>query len=224
MISFLTLSLAALLPARAPPRAAVRACTASTVEFSRPHRIDPKRKYERVEIAAAPAECEALCRRFELEGLAGLEANVSLSAVGRQQQVRVRASGSLTGRGVRRKSFSGESVEMTVEEVEFEAFFAEDADDNDEDDALGGELDMSDETIFDEPIDDGAIDLVRAAPPCPLSMPHYPMHSHPPRAGRARRTAPLHASERSHPARSGHMGHRRRAGNDLLRLRPQRRC
>ena len=171
----------ALLPARAPPRtAAVRACALPTAEFSRPHRIDPKRKFERVQIAAVPAECEALCRRFELEGLGGLEANVSLSAVVRQQKVRVRASGSMTGRGVRRKSFSGESVEVSVEEVEFEAYFAEDADDDD-DGSLGGEIDMSDETLFDEPLDDGAIDLVRAAPPCPLLRRCSLTRSRPPR-------------------------------------------
>ena len=57
MISCCALTLAALLPARAPPRtAAVRACALPTAEFSRPHRIDPKRKYERAigEDARAP--------------------------------------------------------------------------------------------------------------------------------------------------------------------------
>lgn len=215
------LTLAALLPARAPPRAAVvRVCALSTAEFSRPHRIDPKRKYERIQIAAAPAECEALCGRFELEGLGGLEANVSLSAVGRQQKVRIRATGSLTGRGVRRKSFSGESVEVSAENVEFEAYFADDADDDDG--SLGGEIDMSDETIFDEPIDDGAIDLVRAAPLCSVQTATLRLTLLPSAlAGRARRAALIHASDRSRPAGRGHVGHRRRPGNGLLRLRPQ---
>mmetsp|Transcript_705 Transcript_705/g.1444 ORF Transcript_705/g.1444 Transcript_705/m.1444 type:complete len:215 (-) Transcript_705:90-734(-) len=132
------------------------AIMSASIEFSRPIGVDRKQKYQRVELSASPEECASLCKRFDLEGIDSLQANVSISRVRlTEQTLRVRATGSMTGIGVSRKNFGGERVTLDVQGIDFEAYYATEA----EDDAGGGELDMSNDEAFDEPIVNGEIDL-----------------------------------------------------------------
>ena len=88
-------------------------------------------------------------------------ADVSIARVKMgEDTLRVRASGSLTGLGVSRKNFGGERVTLDVKAIEFEAYYATESEDD-----LGGELDLSNDEAFDEPIIDGEINLVRPREP-----------------------------------------------------------
>ena len=154
------LSVASLLQPLTPPLHGRAAVMLASSEFSRPVGVDRKQKYQKAELIASPEECAGLCKRFDLEGLDSLVANVSISRVKMGvDTLRVRASGSLTGLGVSRKNFGGERVTLDVRSIEFEAFYATESDDD-----LGGQLDLSNDEAFDEPIIDGEINLVRPVP------------------------------------------------------------
>ena len=136
-------------------RVEVRMAAPVPLEFSRPFRVEKKQKYDKVKLVATPAECAALCQRFDLQGLGALEANVSVSRLSGQDNLRVRASGSLTASDICRENFGGQMVTLNTR-AEFQACFAAETEGE-----TGGELDMSDDAAFDEPIVDGVIDLVR---------------------------------------------------------------
>lgn len=168
------LSVASLLQPLTPPLHGRAAVMLASSEFSRPVGVDRKQKYQKAELIASPEECAELCKRFDLEGLDSLVAEVSISRVKMGvDTLRVRASGSLTGLGVSRKNFGGEPVTLDVRAIEFEAYYATE----DEDDTGGGQLDLSNDEAFDEPIIDGEINLVpthphpRAHPPNPTPPP-----------------------------------------------------
>ena len=154
------LSVASLLQPLTPPLHGRAAVMSASTEFSRPLGVDRKQKYQRMELTASPEECAGLCQRFDLEALDSLQANVSISRVRlTEETLRVRATGSMTGLGVSRKNFGGERVTLDVRSIEFEAFYATESDDD-----LGGQLDLSNDEAFDEPIIDGEINLVRPVP------------------------------------------------------------
>ena len=155
------LSVASLLQPLTPPLHGRAAVMQASSEFSRPFTVDRKQKYQKAELVASPEECAALCKRFDLEGLDSLVADVSIARVKMgEDTLRVRARGSLTGLGVSRKNFGGERVTLDVKAIEFEAYYATESEDD-----LGGELDLSNDEAFDEPIIDGEINLVRPREP-----------------------------------------------------------
>ena len=191
------LSVASLLQPLTPPLHGRAAVMLASSEFSRPVGVDRKQKYQKAELIASPEECAELCKRFDLEGLDSLVAEVSISRVKMGvDTLRVRASGSLTGLGVSRKNFGGEPVTLDVRAIEFEAYYATE----DEDDTGGGQLDLSNDEAFDEPIIDGEINLVRhpPTPTCPPTQPH----------AAARESAPQRVSQRAfaHPILAGRAG------------------
>ena len=149
------LSVASLLQPLTPPLHGRAAVMLASSEFSRPVSVDRKQKYQKAELVASPEECAALCKRFDLEGLDSLVADVRITRVKMgEDTLRVRASGSLTGIGVSRKNFGGERVTLDVQAIEFEAYYATESEDD-----LGGEIDLSSDEAFDEPIIDGEINL-----------------------------------------------------------------
>ena len=181
------LSVASLLQPLTPPLHGRAAVMQASSEFSRPFTVDRKQKYQKAELIASPEECAALCKRFDLEGLDSLVADVSIARVKMgEDTLRVRASGSLTGLGVSRKNFGGERVTLDVQAIEFEAYYATESEDD-----LGGELDLSNDEAFDEPIIDDEINLVRPREP-PVRQPatHAPSPSPRRRPLRAARECP----------------------------------
>jgi len=137
-------------PAPAAPRAAVR--LVETPEFSRPFNARNFGKYARSDVCATPAECAALAQRFDLEAIGGLSANVSVSLVNRQSG-RLRVYGSLDGSDISRKSSGGDVVTLQAQGVDFETFFVP------EEKFEARPIDMDDDESFDEPLEDGQVDL-----------------------------------------------------------------
>ena len=161
------LSVASLLQPLTLPLHGRTAVMLASSEFSRPFSVDRKQKFQKAELIASPEECAELCKRFDLEGLDSLVAEVKISRVKMgEDTLRVRASGSLTGLGVSRKNFGGEPVTLNVQAVEFEAYYATESEDD-----TGGELDLSNDEAFDEPIINGEINLVRHPPTHPPNRP-----------------------------------------------------
>ena len=103
----------------APTRAAIRACAAAN-EFPRPYAAGGLKKSARVALEATDAECAALAKRFELEALGALAANVTLTVVDRQRQ-RVRAVGTLSAADVVRTAFDGARKTQQLDDVAFES-------------------------------------------------------------------------------------------------------
>ena len=209
------LSVASMLHPMTPPLHGRAAVMLASSEFSRPVGVDRKQKYQKAQLVASPEECANLCKRFDLEGLDSLVANVSIARVKMgEDTLRVKASGSMTGLGVSRKNFGGEPVTLDVRAIEFEAYYATEPEDE-----TGGQLDLSNDEAFDEPIIDGEINLVRPAPTHPpprrrplrrgprASEPVLASLSAPLRtrisAGRARGAAVLPAPLRAHAAGGG---------------------
>ena len=139
----------------APTRAAIRTC-ATANEFPRPYAAGGLKKSARVALEATDAECAALAKRFELEALGALAANVTLSVVDRQRQ-RVRAVGTLSAADVVRTAFDGARKTQQLDDVAFETYFIS------EDEAtemLRSEAPLDDDEAFDEEIDEnGSVDL-----------------------------------------------------------------
>ena len=180
------LSVASLLQPLSLPLHGRTAVMLASSEFSRPFSVDRKQKFQKAELIASPEECAELCKRFDLEGLDSLVAEVKISRVKMgEDTLRVRASGSLTGLGVSRKNFGGEPVTLNVQAVEFEAYYATESEDD-----TGGELDLSNDEAFDEPIIDGEINLVRPTPPT-HHPPARPPDPTPPPAARGPRVSAL---------------------------------
>jgi uncharacterized metal-binding protein YceD (DUF177 family) len=123
-------------------------------EFSRLYRLDAlSEEPRRVEIAAEPAECEALARRFELVALDSLAAEAELRRTGDA----VTAVGKLRARVTQSCVASAEPVEAEVAEAFTVDFRPPPGGGRDEEEIeLGeGELDV----VFYE---DGAVDLGEA--------------------------------------------------------------
>ena len=126
----------------------------NTNEFARPANVaSVDRRSRRTGIAATPDECAALAKRFELESIGSLEANVSLALVDKSK-TRVRASGKLSASDVVRVGASGEAATLQAQDVEFETFFQP------EEGIELGRLDSTDAEAYDEAISaDGQIDM-----------------------------------------------------------------
>lgn len=125
-------------------------------EFARPVAVAGfKRKATRNAIEATPEECAALAKRFDLTGLGSLIANVSFAVVD-PRLTRVRAYGSFAASDVTPKG--SETVQIDPP-AKFETFFI------DEDllylkpTTSSGASDADDDDAYDEPIDDGMIDM-----------------------------------------------------------------
>jgi hypothetical protein len=136
-------------PAR---RCAAPVLLAPPVEFSRTISVTGLRKQAtRNSLCATPEECAALAARFELMSLGSLEANVSLAVVDPRRS-RVRAYGSLRASDVAQQ---GAPV-VQIDEARFETFFIDE-------DLLslgsGGAYDSESDDSYDEPIEDGQIDM-----------------------------------------------------------------
>jgi hypothetical protein len=190
------LSVASLLQPLTLPLHGRTAVMLASSEFSRPFSVDRKQKFQKAELIASPEECAELCKRFDLEGLDSLVAEVKISRVKMgEDTLRVRASGSLTGLGVSRKNFGGEPVTLNVQAVEFEAYYATESEDD-----TGGELDLSNDEAFDEPIIDGEINLVRPTPPT-HHPPARPPDPTPPRPASVRLSESQRASAHPHLGR-----------------------
>jgi hypothetical protein len=124
-------------------------------EFSRPKAVAGlRRQASRFLVEATPEECAALAKRFELQSIGSLAANVSLALVDTQRP-RVRAYGSFdaTDVGVV-NGFQGDAMTtLQAMRVPFETFYSGDTlpknkyDDDDDDER------------FDEDIEDGQIDM-----------------------------------------------------------------
>ena len=120
-------------------------------EFSRPISVAKLgRKATRNALSATPEECAALASRFDLAGLRSLEANVSLAVVD-PRRTRVRAYGSLCATDVEER---GASSALQINSAAFETFFVDE-------DLLGGggAYDSAADDAYDEPIEDGQIDM-----------------------------------------------------------------
>ena len=154
------LGVAMLLTPRPPvvPRLAVQ--TVSMLgpqpnEFSRPISVAGLgRKASRNAIEATAEECAALATRFDLEGLSTLIANVSLAVLDPRRS-RVRAYGSFAATDVGKR---GSETLQIDPPVKFETFYI------DEDllyiqPTSSGANDAEDESAYDEPIEDGSIDI-----------------------------------------------------------------
>ena len=112
------------------------------------------RKATRNVITATTDECVALAGRFDLEGLGSLAANVSLAIVDPRRS-RVRAYGKFTASDVVQRSVMSDSVTLQIDAVPFETFFVDEALDGGGD----GRYDSDDEEGYDEPIEEGLIDM-----------------------------------------------------------------
>ena len=133
----------------------VVAAQAPSSEFSRLMSVGGLRKQAtRSALAATEEECAALAARFEFEGIGSLEANVSLAVVD-PRRTRVKAYGSLRASNVRVKSM-GSASEVQVDGASFETFFIDES-------MLAapksGRYETGDEEAYDEPIEDGQIDM-----------------------------------------------------------------
>jgi len=110
------------------------------------------RKVTRKDIDATADECAALAARFDLESLGSLSANVSLSVVDKRR-MRVRAKGTMSASDVVVRGVMGSTPSiLQVDGVPFETFFAEDEEG-------GGTFDSDEDDSYDEPIDNGQVDL-----------------------------------------------------------------
>jgi len=137
-----------------PRRAlAVRAAAQPPSEFVRPMGIAALgRKVTRKDIDATADEFAALAARFDLESLGSLSANVSLSVVDKRR-MRVRAKGTMSASDVVVRGVMGSTPSiLQVDGVPFETFFAEDEEG-------GGTFDSDEDYSYDEPIDNGQVDL-----------------------------------------------------------------
>jgi len=120
-------------------------------EFSRPLAVDSLgKKAVRNEISANAEECAALAKRFDLESLGSLSANVSCTVVDRRKS-RVRARGSFSAGDVVQTGFGN----IPVDGITFETFFSDEAA------ATSGKnsYDSEEEDTYDEPVEEGQIDL-----------------------------------------------------------------
>ena len=139
-----------------PTRSAIIRACATANEFPRPYAAGGLKKSARVALEATDAECAALAKRFELEALGALTANVTLTVVDRQRQ-RVRAVGTLSAADVVRTAFDGAQKTQQLDDVAFETYFIS------EDEAtemLRSEAPLDDDEAFDEEIDEnGSVDL-----------------------------------------------------------------
>ncbi len=124
-------------------------------EFSRPKAIAGlRRQASRFLVEATPEECSALAKRFELQSIGSLAANVSLAIVD-PRRPRVRAYGSFDATDVEiRSSFQSDAMTtLQATRVPFETFFSGDT-------SLKGKYDAEeDDDSYDEEIDDGQIDM-----------------------------------------------------------------
>lgn len=123
-------------------------------EFSRPQAVAGLRKQaSRFSLEATAAECADLAKRFDLQAIGALAANVSLAVVD-PRRPRVRAYGSLNARDVVvRSGFRGESsTTMQAAGVPFETFFSGDT-------TVKGRYDDDDDDSYDEELEDGQIDM-----------------------------------------------------------------
>ena len=124
-------------------------------EFSRPISVAGLgRKATRHAIEATAEECAALATRFDLEGLSALVANVSLMVVDPRRS-RVRTYGSFAATNVGKRDSAMLQIDPPVK---FETFYI------DEDllyikPTSSGANDAEDESAYDEPIEDDAIDI-----------------------------------------------------------------
>ena len=139
-----------------PTRSAIIRACATANEFPRPYAAGGLKKSARVALEATDAECAALAKRFELEALGALAANVTLTVVDRQRQ-RVRAVGTLSAADVVRTAFDGAQKTQQLDDVAFETYFIS------EDEAtemLRSDAPLDDDEAFDEEIDEnGSVDL-----------------------------------------------------------------
>uniref|UniRef100_A0A7S4F666 Uncharacterized protein n=1 Tax=Chrysotila carterae TaxID=13221 RepID=A0A7S4F666_CHRCT len=120
-------------------------------EFSRPHSVG-QQKHDKVQVTATAQECEGLVERFDLESLGGLSANLTLSLVDRSAG-RVRARGKFCASDVRCRDICGDLHTLQFDAVEFETCFVP------EERLSEGPIDINDPNSFDEPIENGQIDL-----------------------------------------------------------------
>jgi len=111
------------------------------------------RKAMRREITASRAECDALAARFDLEGLGTLRANVSLAVVNPRCN-RVRVYGKLQAADVVMRGPLGSATTLQLSDVAFETFFVDE-----EQLTVGGAYDSGAEESYDEPLEDGQIDM-----------------------------------------------------------------
>ena len=128
---------------------------AVTNEFPRPISVASlKRKATRNELTATPEECAALASRFDLAGIGSLAANVSLAVVD-PRRTRVRAYGTFRASAVEPRAAGAAAAEaLQVDAAPFETFFV------DEELLIGGGAYDSDaDDAYDEPIEDGSIDM-----------------------------------------------------------------
>lgn len=151
-VAAVLMSFAALRPAVLPRAPPVVAMAAPVNEFCRPISVGALgRKATRNALSADEKECAALADRFDLSSLGGLDANVSLAVVD-PRRMRVRAYGSFTASDI-----GVGSASLQASKVEFETFFV--ADDPLEQQGGGGPIDSGDDESYDEPIEDGQIDM-----------------------------------------------------------------
>jgi hypothetical protein len=115
------------------------------------------RRATRSTIAATPEERAALAARFGLVGIASLEANVSCAVVDPRLQ-RVRAYGTITARDVMQEEVGVGPVTLQVTQAPFESFFM-DKDAAGYADAARAKYSFDEEGSYDEPLEDGQIDL-----------------------------------------------------------------
>ena len=137
-------------PPKTPARCAVAMKADNVVnEFSRTVSVATLgRKATRSALSATPEECAALAKRFDLDGIGSLDANVSLAIVD-PKCTRVRAYGSLSATSVAQPGGT-----LQVDAAPFEYFFV------DEDlAAAGGAYKYDDDETYDEPIEEGQIDI-----------------------------------------------------------------
>ena len=125
-------------------------------EFSRTISVAGlKKKATRNSISATSDECAALATRFDLGALGTLDANVSLAVVDPRRS-RVRAYGSLRATGIKQGGEQGEAATVQIDDAKFETFFIDE-------DLLSlpssGAYDSADDDAYDEPIEDGKIDM-----------------------------------------------------------------
>lgn len=158
---YIFLALLLLVDAAAALRASPRVVRSSSIvcassafplnEFSRPIAVDSLgKKAVRSDISATPEECAALAKRFALTSLDSVSAKVSCTLIDPRKS-RVRAWGTFSAANVAQM----ESVPIAVDEVPFETFYSDDA-------ALASgknAYDSESEEDYDEPIEEGQIDL-----------------------------------------------------------------
>mmetsp|Transcript_11958 Transcript_11958/g.20191 ORF Transcript_11958/g.20191 Transcript_11958/m.20191 type:complete len:214 (-) Transcript_11958:323-964(-) len=154
IIGLNSLSPVARSPADRAERTALRLAEIPSPEFSRILDVHFPSKHVKESVCASSAECLALAKRFELESLASLQANMTLALVDRRRN-RMRVKGKLSATDVRRLNLGGELITLQVTEAPFECHFIS----PEYVSAATIGLEVDDEEAYDEPIEDGQIDL-----------------------------------------------------------------